>query len=490
MVLVAVAACGDASGPKPDPVLLYFTADSLVLTAGQSQHISVIVAGSTDPVTLTSSNTAVATIDSLGTVRAISQGTAYVFAVLNTARDSAKVIVLPAAQPSPSVIPVLGSGAVPERFSAEVTEAGGWAYTTTWGQRFVNGTVNYGNSVKIWNVAGAAPVLTDSLIIADAGTTGDVQIADDGKLMAVAVEGSANGNGFVLYDRTNPAKPTLITHYTSAATRNGVHTLKFGRVNNRLYLFLSIDPSPPALVVMDVTTPSAPAEVLNRTMGNPYLHDVFVRDGILFAALWNGGVSIFDIGGGGHSGTPANPVLLGNVVTKSCELCGGNPASSAHNIYWFHDPVSGSKRFAFVGEEVPGAIGSQSRGDIHVIDVSDFSNPHEVAYYAAASATTSNSQDAGTHNFDADEQSGVLYAAYYNGGVRALDIRGDLSSCSAAQKSSDGRCNLRLMNREIGQGLNNVGSVYIWGVKLDGNFLYASDMLNGIRKLDISTLKR
>ena len=40
---------------------------------------------------------------------------------------------------------------------------------------------------------------------------------------------------------------------------------------------------------------------------------------------------------------------------------------------------------------------------------------------------------AGTHNFWVDEPSGILYAAYYNGGVRALDVRGDLGACAEAQ---------------------------------------------------------
>jgi hypothetical protein len=35
----------------------------------------------------------------------------------------------------------------------------------------------------------------------------------------------------------------------------------------------------------------------------------------------------------------------------------------------------------------------------------------------------------------------------------------------------------------LAAGLQNNGSVYIWGVRFDGNFVYASDMLNGLWKL-------
>jgi hypothetical protein len=144
-------------------------------------------------------------------------------------------------------------------------------------------------------------------------------------------------------------------------------------------------------------------------------------------------------------------------------------------VWWFHNAVTGEKRYAFVGEEGPGAIGVRSSGDIHVVDVSNLATPHEVAFFHL--------DGAGTHNFSVDESRGILYAAYYNGGVRAIDVTGDLSSCDAANRSVDGRCDLARMGRELAHGPSGMGSVYIWGVQLVGLRLYASDMLNGIWKL-------
>ena len=92
---------------------------------------------------------------------------------------------------------------------------------------------------------------------------------------------------------------------------------------------------------------------------------------------------------------------------------------------------------------------------------------------------------AGVHNFSADESRGILYAAYYNGGVRALSIRGDLGSCDPVQKADDGRCDLRKMNRELAKGPSGVSPVFVWGVYFDPatDRLYASDMLNGLWRL-------
>jgi hypothetical protein len=378
---------------------------------------------------------------------------------------------------------------VNDRYTSEIAVAEPYAYTSSWGVR----ASVFGNAVKIWNVSGNVPILVDSLIVPQAGTTGDVQISSDGALLVVAIE-LGGDNGIAIYDRSNPAKPTLIKRFTTMTTRQGVHTLKLSRINNRHYAFLNIDPSggaPAKLDVVDITDPANPVEVVVREMGQPFVHDVFVRDGILFAALWHTGLAIFDVGGGGRNGSPANPVVMGTVKTSNCTTC-GEGTSSVHNVWWFHDPNTGSKRYAFVGEEGPANTGGFSRasGALHVVDVSDFSAPREVAVYEPDSATTTTGRAAGAHNFVMDEPSGILYAAFYNGGVRALDVRGDLGTCSAAQKNAKGLCDLRLMGREVGVALNTGAPKFIWGVALQGNNLYASDMPNGIHKLNISVLKR
>lgn len=373
--------------------------------------------------------------------------------------------------PDPIRLPVVGHGQVSERYTAEIAARGDWAYTSTWSIRRAGIP---GNAVKVWDVSGGTPQLVDSLTIDETKTTGDVQISDDGALLVVATERS-NGS-IVIYDRADPARPRQLSRFTSENAREtGVHTVKLGRVGGRHYAFLSINPSPSRLVIVDITDPENPSEVFSRRMGNPFIHDVFVRDGLVFTALWNDGMTIWDIGGGGEGGSPENPVELGNVRTV-----GG----SVHNFWWFHDPTNGSKRYVFVGEEGPGSVtGATSSGDIHVVDVSDLRNPQEVAFLTVPGA--------GAHNFVMDEAAGILYAAYYNGGVRVVDARGELGDCEAAERADDGRCDLRLMGREIGTALaDRSPSAVVWGVAKVGRWLYASDMLAGIYKIDTAPLDR
>jgi hypothetical protein len=372
------------------------------------------------------------------------------------------------AKTSPATLPVFGIGLDTTRYSAEITVRGNIAYTTTWNVRRFQG-----NKINIWDVSGGCPQLVDSLIVPGVTTTGDIAISDDGKTLVVATEYS--GGSIVTYDLTDPRHPQFLTRFGNDQTMPGVHTAELGRVNGKLYAFLAVDPSgvgfPARLVIVDLSVPAAPRQVYVKQTGNPYVHDTFQRDGLLFVALWNDGMDIWDIGGGGRGGSPESPVALGNVKTLGGEV---------HNIWWYHD-ATGGKKYAFVGEEGPGSIGSTSRGDIHVVDVSDLTKPREVAMYHV--------DGAGTHNFSVDEVNGVLYAAYYNGGVRAIDVRGDLGSCSASQQTFDAssgltRCDLKAMGRELGTGLLELGrGVYVWGVQYLNGSVYASDMINGIWKL-------
>ncbi|MES2522380.1 MAG: hypothetical protein V4617_06770 [Gemmatimonadota bacterium] len=361
----------------------------------------------------------------------------------------------------------VGLGSVADRFSAEVWTRGTIAYTTTWGSR----GAGRGNAVKIWDVSSATPRLVDSVIVENASTLGDVQTSDDGTLLIVAIESNPNG-GLAIYRLDNPTKPQLLVRTTGGDLQYGVHTAEVARVGGKLYAFCAMDPAngvPAKLVIMDLTNPAAPVQVSQLTIGAPFIHDVFVRDGLLFTAEWHDGSGIWDIGAQGGS------VNAPRRLSRTTSVGG-----SVHNLWWYHDPSDNTKRFLFVGEEGPGSIGSGASGDIHVLDVSNLASPREVAAF--------NVPGAGVHNFWVDEPSGLLYAAFYNAGVRVLDVRGDLGTCTAAQKFADGRCNLGLMGREKARfSATQAGrQVYVWGVHQVGASLYASDMLNGLWKIQRS----
>jgi hypothetical protein len=299
---------------------------------------------------------------------------------------------------------------------------------------------------------------------------GDVQVTDDGRWLVAATEPLGS---LVIYALDDPSRPRLVSRFSPPDLAAGVHTAQVARVNGRLYAFCALDPRagvPAKLAVVDLTDPAAPRQVFVRAMGAPFIHDTYVRDGWLLTANWDGGVTVWDVGARGR-GTPEAPDSVGAVRTA-----GGQ----AHNVWWGRD-AAGDARWAFVGEEGPSVFGTQSSGDVHVLDMADPARPREVAFYSVPGA--------GTHNFDVDVARGVLYAAYYNGGVRALDVTGDLGACEAGQRAADGRCDLAAMGREVGRGLAATAGVYVWGVEVapggaaPATAVYASDMFGGLWKL-------
>jgi hypothetical protein len=296
-------------------------------------------------------------------------------------------------------------------------------------------------------------------------TTGDVAVSDDGSLLVVATEG-APGH-IVVYDLADPRRPTELSRFTTTGG-GGVHTAEIGRVGGTLYAVLAANGAlmPSRVIIVDLSVPTAPRQVFSRDLSPGFMHDGFLRDGYLFLALWDDGLEIWDVGGAGRGGTPASPVFVSRIQTV-----GG----AVHNVWWFHNPLEDNRRYVFVGEEGPANFFSSSSGDIHVVDISDLERPREVAFYRV--------RNSGTHNFSMDEAAGILYAAYYNAGVRALDVLGDLGACDTAHRAVDGRCDLGLMGRELATGLTGGDPVYVWGVQHTGGFVYASDMLSGLWKL-------
>ncbi len=220
--------------------------------------------------------------------------------------------------------------------------------------------------------------------------------------------------------------------------------------------------------------PPGPQPVLVATVPIPPnygIHDTFVRDGLVFVFAWNSGVMIYDVGNGVKGGSPSNPGIVGQLVTSASNISGG---AAVHNGWWFWspDPAVG-KKYLFIGQEGPpvGGIGVGSSGLIHVVDVSDLTNPKEVAFFHKAGADST-----GTHNFWMDEQNKILYAAYYNGGVVALDVSGTLSGDLASRLIDSLR-------------IGGPGNTYTWSVQLYNGSLYAIDMLSGLWQLNTNNGK-
>jgi hypothetical protein len=352
-----------------------------------------------------------------------------------------------------------GGNNVPDRYSSDLWVHGNYAYTGTWGFR-----KKLGNVLNVWSLdASGAPALAGSVTVPDIGTVSDVQVSDDGQLLVLSGERGDEG-GIYAYSLSDPGRPAFLD--SALVGSPGVHTVTLATIGGHNYAFAARNPGfgdtpndRPALVIYDVTQPTDIARVAVVPVPANYgIHDTYVRDGLAFVFAWNTGLIIYDVGNGVRGGSPSNPVEVSRLITAATRS--SRPA--VHNGWWFHNPVTGEKRYLFVGQEGPNVLGSRSTGDIHVVDVADLAHPREVASF--------HMDGAGTHNFWVDEGRQVLYAAYYNAGVIALDISGtltgDLSGRLLSQVRPGGR-----------------GKTFTWGVQLANGSLYAIDMLSGLWQL-------
>ncbi|MEO8634498.1 MAG: hypothetical protein ABI587_04375 [Gemmatimonadales bacterium] len=339
---------------------------------------------------------------------------------------------------------------VPERYGSDLWVADGYGYSGTWGFRG-----QPGNAVKIWQLGNTgAPTLVDSIITPGIGTVSDIEVSPNGHWLVFTAEGGSD-NGIHVYELTSPGVPVF---RAKSLVATGVHTGTLADIGGTLYAFTAKDPGSPALNIYNLS--QAAAGVITLASSTPIpanygIHDTFVRDGYAFVFAWNEGLYIFDVGNGSNGGTPTVPVQISHTQGFGGET---------HNGWWFHNPTNNEKKYLFIGEEGPGGVGTSSSGDIHVVDVSDFASPIEVASFHLPGA--------GVHNFWMDEPAQRLYAAYYNGGVVALDVSGTLS----------GDLSSRLI-AQIRPGGN--GQTYVWGVMLYNGSLYVSDMISGFWQLGV-----
>ena len=307
-----------------------------------------------------------------------------------------------------------------------------------------------------WDVTEpSAPVIADSLTV-DGRRVNDVKINDDRTIAIVTSENASNRrNGITLIDISNPADPETITHYTQGLT-GGIHNVWF--VGDLVY---AINDGTLDVHIIDISDPANPFEAGRWGLDKPnkYLHDVSVVDGIAYLSYWNDGLVMLDVGDGRWGGTPTAP----------------QPISSYNYLYDINGALYGNTHHAirygdyvFLGDEIFGCPGCEGpRGYIHVVDVSDIENPREVAEYRLP--------EAGSHNLWVEDD--LLYIAYYQGGLRIVDVSGELRGDLLAQ----GREVASYMTTPEGDS-----STMAWGPQPYKGNIFVSDMRTGLWVMNLS----
>ncbi len=317
-----------------------------------------------------------------------------------------------------------------------------YAVTGTWG---ANGVAYF------WDVTQpSSPELIDSVVV-DARTVNDVKISEDGRVAVISREGASNRrNGIVILDVTNPRDVQIHSTFDDELT-GGVHNVFI--YDNHVYAVNNGR----RFDVINIEDPTNPHRVGRFELDTPghAIHDVWVVDGIAYTSNWGDGVVLIDVGNGIMGGSPSNPIK----ITSYADFGG-----ATHAAFPYESPTG--KFYVFMGDERgrPGFDGQDGNvpplmgGYIHIVDFTDPMNPEEVARYEVP--------EAGSHNLWIEDDK--LYAAYYNGGMRVVDISGELKG------------NLMYQNREIARYLAYDPDGYVpnapftWGPQpYKGNLFFA-----------------
>ena len=348
-------------------------------------------------------------------------------------------------------IDLVGHGSVSDKHTSDLwiwegVDGRDYAVTGTWG---ADGTAYF------WDVTNPANIVKIDSVQVDARTVNDVKISEDGRTCIISREGASNRkNGIVIIDVTDPSNAEIISTFTENLT-GGVHNLFI--YQDHVYA-LSAGQKYYIINIKDRKNPYIVSKFELETPGHS-IHDVWVEDGIAYSSNWADGLQLVDVGNGIAGGSPEKPVQFASYAY---------PSGANHAAFPFRNGSTG-KFYVIGGDEIfPYGLNrkgpNMAGGFLHFIDFTDMENPEEIARFDVPYA--------GSHNYWIDGE--TLYVAFYNGGVRVVDISGELMG------------DLRKQGREIAWIIPNDPDGYVpnapftWGAQLHKGHIFYSDWNSGL----------
>ncbi|MFT5048876.1 MAG: hypothetical protein ACI8QZ_000263 [Chlamydiales bacterium] len=299
---------------------------------------------------------------------------------------------------------LVGRGPVADMHTSDL-----WVWEGVDGRDYaVTGTWGANGDTLFWDVTDPENIEQISKITVDARTINDVKVSADGRICVVSREGASDRkNGIVLIDVLDPRNPKIISTFDEDLT-GGVHNVFIDGSNvYALSAGRRYD-------VIDMADQASPRRVGSFELDTPghSIHDVWIDAGLAYSSNWGDGIQIVDVGNGMRGGTPENPVRVASYAYPSGWNHAAFPYRSAQTERWY--VLAGDEAF-------PNGLNitdtpTYPRGWLHFIDFTDLEQPREVARYQVP--------EAGTHNFWVDGD--LCYVAYYNAGLRVIDMSGEL----------------------------------------------------------------
>ena len=350
-------------------------------------------------------------------------------------------------------IEVVGHGAVRDRRTSDL-----WIWEAADGRDYaITGTWRADGHAYVWDVTDPSDLQIIHEIQVDARTVNDVKVSEDGTIAVISREGaSTRRNGIIILGVGHPREGVPVLAEFDDQLTGGVHNLFIAQDHVFALSARRYD-------IINIEDPSSPYRVGRFELDTPAhgIHDVWVSQGIAFSSNWTDGVVAVDVGG--HGGSPQQPVKLGSYT---------HPNGRSHAAFPYRSKSTG-KFYLFAGDEwFPDGSYDRARGTtpirpagwIHIVEWDDWENPREVARYQVP--------EAGSHNLWVEDD--ILYVAYYNGGLRVVDVSGELMG------------DLYKQGREIASFLPLdpqgylANAAFVWGAQPYKGNIFFSDWHSGL----------
>ena len=332
-----------------------------------------------------------------------------------------------------------------------------------------------------WDVTDPANMKIIDTVKVDARNVNDVKVSEDGRTGVITREGASNRkNGFVILDVSDPFNVKILSTFNDDMT-GGVHNTFIYKnhvyaVNNgRKYDIINIE---------DPKNPFRVSAFELNTAGHA-IHDVWIENGIAYSSNWRDGIVAVDIGGSTSNEKESSDIGFNPLLLKAGNGSPSNPVQLAsfpdfkgrnHSAFPFSSQSTGNFYIVMGDEIFPNGLEnlinnkpSQPRGGFHFINFSDPENPIEDAAYIVP--------EAGSHNQWV--YGDVLLAAFYQGGIRILDISGELLG------------DLYKQDREIAYFLPQhrdgiiPNAPMVWGAQPYKDYIFLSDMNSGLYCIEV-----
>ncbi len=364
-------------------------------------------------------------------------------------------------------IELVGHGRVSDRATSDL-----WVWEAPNGRDYaITGTHSAEGHAYIWDVTNPESIEIADVVKVDARTVNDVKISEDGATAVISREGASNRrNGLVILDVSDPSVGVRVLARYDDQLTGGVHNTFIHE--GHVYALSGGR----RFDIVNIEDPAAPHRVGSFALDSPgrSIHDVWVVEGVAYSANWKDGVAVIDVGGGTRGGSPQNPVLMGQFPF---------PTGWNHAVYPYRSESTG-KLYIFAGDEAArtgryspqaeigtGTPGYENeptrwRGWIHILEWDeDFESPARlVGRYEVP--------EAGSHNIWIEDD--VMYVAFYNGGLRVVDVSGELLGNLYRQ----GREIARFLPLDPEGFLPNAPQV--WGAQPHKGHIFFSDRNSGL----------